>query len=202
MSLLGSAVALVGTMMLHPTGRQVLAGPHLAGTSHSLALASVPLAIFGFLVLTRRLDRMPNLPRFAFIVYAFAMVAVMSAAVVSGFVAPAIAEGLREAQGSEREVLVALFHYNGHLNRAFAGVHVVASSFAIILWSCAMLRQRSAGWLAILGIVIGALTLIGFGSGHVTLNVHGFGMIAIAHALWTSCVAVLLYRGTFTQPEG
>ena len=84
------------------------------------------------------------------------------------------------------------------MNRAFAGVHVVASSVAIILWSFSMLRQ--ARWLAVLGMVIGVLTLGAFASGHLTLNVHGFGMIAFAQALWTSCVAVLLYRGVFTRP--
>lgn len=198
-SLLTSTVALVGTMMLHPTGRQVIAGPHFASTSHSLALVSVPLALFGFLVFTRRLDRVPNLPWFAFIVYGLAMVAVMNAGVASGFVAPAIAAGLRNAQGAQRETLVALFHYNGHVNQAFASVYVVASSAAIILWSLSMLRQRAATWLAILGLVIGVLILAAFGSGHVTLNVHGFGMIAFAQALWSSCVAVLLYRGVFAQ---
>jgi hypothetical protein len=200
-SLIASALGTVATMALHPTAREIVhgGGDHHAGSSHSFALISIPLALFGFLVLTRRLARIPSLPLFAFVVYAFSSVAVTSAAVVSGFVAPAMAMGLRSTQGAERDVLDALLHYSGHLNQAFAGVFVVASSVAIILWSWSILRP--ARWLAAIGIFIGAITLVAYLSGHLRLNVHGFGVIAIAQAIWTICAGVLLMRGAFGTPE-
>jgi hypothetical protein len=200
-SLLASALALVVTMILHPTGHQIIRiGGAMAVLSHSLGLLSIPLALFGFLTLTRRLARTPNLSLLAFITYALGAVAVMCAAIFSGFVAPAVAMELREASAAERDLLDTLFHYTGRLNQAFAGVYVVASSVAIVLWCLAILSY--ARWLSGYGIVICAAILLAFGSGHLRLNVHGFGAVALAQGIWTVWIAVLLLRNTFVAPEG
>ena len=82
-----SALALLATMALHPTGHDVLrSGGGKAAVSHSIALISVPLALYGFLILTRRLG---GLALLAFITWAAGAMAVINAAVLSGFVAPA-----------------------------------------------------------------------------------------------------------------
>jgi hypothetical protein len=178
-SLMASALALLATMALHPTGHDVLRGGGKAAVSHSLALISVPLALYGFLILTRRLG---GLSLLAFITYTSGAVAVINAAVLSGFVAPAFVDDQT------------LFHYTGHLNQAFAAVYVIASSMAIVLWSVSILRRRAAMWIGALGIAVGVLTIAAFGSGHLRLNVHGFGAVAIAQAIWIVCVAVMLMR--------
>ncbi|HEY8132754.1 MAG TPA: hypothetical protein VII12_12785 [Thermoanaerobaculia bacterium] len=175
-SLGASALTLLATMALHPTGHDVLrSGGGKAAVSHSLALISVPLALYGFLILTRRLG---SLALLAFIIFAMAVMAVVNAAVLSGFVAPAFIDD------------PTLLHYTGRLNQAFAGVYVMASSMAIVLWSISILRQRISVWIGALGIVVGVLTMAAFGPGHLRLNVHGFGAVAIAQAIWMLCVAL------------
>jgi hypothetical protein len=90
---------------------------------------------------------------------------------------------------------------NGHLNQAFAMIFVVASSSAIFLWSIAMLRSglfsRSLG---IYGCVVAPLTLIAVLSGHVRLNVHGFGMVILGQAIWFISAGVLLWKEN-QEPE-
>lgn len=84
---------------------------------------------------------------------------------------------------------------SGHLNQAFAQVYVVASSAAIVLWSAAILRpgnfSRSLG---VYGCILGPLTVIAVHSGHIRLNVHGFGMIVVSQAVWFISAGVLLWK--------
>jgi hypothetical protein len=143
---------------------------------------------------TRRLSPGYGLADLALATYAFALVAVMSAAIASGFIAPRLIEALGHAEG-QRPIIDSLFHFNYQVNQAFAMVFVVLSSVAMLLWSVAMLRARSfARGIGIFGCVIGALLLLGVVSGHLRLNVHGFGMIMLLESAWLITVGVALYR--------
>jgi hypothetical protein len=185
-----STLALLATMAMHPTGHDVVQGAastlHRNAAVHTMAILAMPLALYGLLVLTRRLTA-PNLPWIALLFYALACAAGMCAAVASGFIAPKVADD------------AVLFHYTGLLNQGFALVFVLAASIAIVLWSIALLRQIA--WLGVLGLIVGTLTFLAVGSGHVRLNVHGFGAVVVAHAVWMVCVAVVLARGTLATGE-
>lgn len=182
-----STLGILFTMAFHPTGHEVVSGGagtlNLNAAVHALAILTMPLALYGLLVFTRRLAA-PNLPRIAFLFYLLGSVAGMIAAVASGFIGPAVSDDS------------VLFHYTGYVNRGFATILVLATSIAILLWSIALLRQ--VRWLGIVGIIIGVLVFVAVASGHVRLNVHGFGAVVIAQSIWTVCVAVLLVRGRFS----
>jgi len=78
-----------------------------------------------------------------------------------------------------------VFHYNFQLNQAFARLFAVASSIAIVLWSAAIIRRRAlAGGVGIYGWILGPITVAGVISGRLNPDVHGFGLIALAQALW------------------
>src|SRR5207302_6611267 len=87
------------------------------------------------------------------------------------------------------------FRYNGEVNQAYALVFVVASSVAIVLWSAAILRgrvfDRGVGYY---GCILGPATLALVLSGHLSLGVHGFGMIVLGQTIWFVIAAVLLWR--------
>jgi hypothetical protein len=53
------------------------------------------------------------------------------------------------------------------------------------------LFSRSLG---IYGCVVAPLTLIAVLSGHVRLNVHGFGMVILGQAIWFISAGVLLWK--------
>jgi hypothetical protein len=78
-----------------------------------------------------------------------------------------------------------VFDYNHRLNQAFARTYVVASSAAIVLWSASILRSRSlAPGVAIYGLLVGPAILLAVVSGHLRLDVHGFGLIVLPQAVW------------------
>jgi hypothetical protein len=87
------------------------------------------------------------------------------------------------------------FHLSGDLNQAFALVFVVASSAAILLWSIAILRSGIfSRALGIYGCFVAPLTLIAVLSGHIRLNVHGFGIVVLSQAVWFISAGVLLWK--------
>lgn len=203
--------ALAGTvvMLLHPTGTD-LGGAHAVGqvrlnlAVHSLAIAGVPVTFIGFVGLSRRM-LWTDFAVAATVIFGFGGVAVMGAAVWSGFVTPEVIGLIRDANGADTAIPAALLHYSGSINQAFAKVFVVASSVAIALWAIGMLRERHLSRAAaIAGVVIGALIVLAQLSGHLVLDVHGFGVVTFAQSAWIIWIGVLLVlrNGVLGDNEG
>ena len=199
---------MIVTLAAHPTGRDVLvpggAGDHAARIgvfAHAVAIASVPLLLFGLLGLTRRLRSESALAELAYVAYALGCVAVVCAASFSGFVATGVARQIVAGNEGGREVVKALFAYTGVLNQAFANVHLVATSAAILLWSIAILRDRSfpAG-VGTLGAIVGAASLLGSLSGHFRMTLHGLLVLVVTQGVWTIWIALLLRREAPPDP--
>jgi hypothetical protein len=210
LALIAGSIGLIITMALHPTGHDLLAPGQFDGIArlivavHTLALASIPVMFLGTLGLSRRLATPDKVSVCALVAYGFAGIAAMNAAALSGLVAPGLARQMAAATpGSETTNLWSvLFTYNGFLNQAFAMVFVVASSVALTLWSASILRNgvltRGVG---VYGCVLGPLTVVAVLSGHLRLNVHGFGLVVLGQAIWFVIVGVSLIRnGTSHVP--
>jgi hypothetical protein len=125
-----------------------------------------------------------------------AAVAVVPAAIASGWIGTELARAVAERGGEMRELERELLRLNGHVNQAFAEVHVVAAALAIMLWSLAILARggfpRALGYT---GGLLATATLAGLLSGHLRLDVHGFGLVVLGQALWLGACAVALWRG-------
>ena len=157
--------------------------------------AGTPILFFGFLGLSRHLDLNRPLVVAALIAYGFGAVAVMCAAVLSGLVATPLTGQMLEADEATRQVLNGFLNYTGLLNQGFTKVFVVASSIAVIFWSVSLWRLRgSMQALAMMGCVIGAVSVAAFFAGHLRLNVHGFGLFLFGQSLWTITLGALLLR--------
>lgn len=197
-ALITGSVMMLVTMLLHPTGHEMFQDLHgvapLGRAVHALALASVPMLVFGTLGLTRRLGA-GALATSALVTYAFASTAVLLAAVASGFLAPALMERILNSEGSERATLHALLQYNSIVNQAYARVFVVGSSAALVLWSLAVLQGRTLGrWSGGLGLVVGVLAFVAAVSGHLRLDVHGFGAVVLGQSIWLISVGAQMLR--------
>jgi hypothetical protein len=205
---MGGIALIVGTvgtlvvMALHPTGHELAeAGSRFASIArltagvHGLAIALMPVSFLGGLALTRRLASPDRLAIMAVVFYGFAMVAGMGAAAVSGFVAPDLVARMVGAEASAAGGWDIALTMSGRLNQAFARILVAASSAAIVLWSAAMLRSRALGRsVAIYGLVVGPAIVGALLSGHLTLDVHGFGLVVVAQAIWLVTVGALLSK--------
>jgi hypothetical protein len=200
--IIGAVAALV-TMSIHPTGGDLLAPGRLssmtllAGVAHGLAIASLPVAFLGALALTRYLDSPLRLAAGAVLAYGFALCAVMAAAAVSGFVAPPLLRRVVTEAPPMTDEWRLLVIYTGLLNRAFAMIFVMLSSGAVMLWSLAIVRTGAlAKSVGLYGVVIAPIIVIAVGSGHIALDVHGFGAVILLQAIWFISAGTSLWRAT------
>jgi len=202
-ALIVGAVGGVVTMIFHPTSHDLI-GPVdqiarrneiITVATHGLALVSIPISLFGFLGLSRRLGLDRPLVSAALVFYSFAAVAAMCAAVASGLIAPVITRQMLIGDESTRQSLRLLLWYDSLLNQGFAKVFFTALSLAIIFWSISILRiSRFAQTIGIIGCVVALVSLVGFFSGHVRLDVHGFGLFILAQSTWVILLGVFLCR--------
>ena len=186
-ALIGGTLAGLVTMALHPTGH-ALAGDFASvapinRTVHSLAIAGTIITFYGLVRLSRGLAR-TSVTDAALVAYGFGGIAVMFAAIASGFIATDITAIVLEKGGEAQALYEPARDFGWALNQASTRVFVVASSAAIALWSSAMLREpwfgRPIGFTGILiGILAIAATLLGM-----PMNIHGFGAIVLGQGIW------------------
>ena len=200
-ALIVGTVGYLLTMALHPIGitsasAEVLTRQNqIAIAVHALGLLSVPLVIFGFVGLSARVGWGRASTQFAFIVYAMAAVAVGLAAVADGLVAPALIQKTIGVSSESLAQLKTMLEFNWQFNQACAKVFVVGASLAIIAWSYAIASlgtfERVVAWF---GWFVGVASLAALFSGHIQMDVHGFGLVVLLQAIWNICVGVSLLR--------
>ena len=187
------------TMAIHPTGSHVLTPAqfeHLAVVSaiaHSLAMVSSLILVLGAFGLTRRLAAPDRLAFSGFVVFVFAVIAVLIATAVSGFIVPNIMRHMVKDVASNAPqwhiVIDAIFQ----INQAFSRIYSVATSVSIALWSISALRNGGLGrGIAIYGCIIAPLIILAICSSHLTLNVHGMAIVVFAQAVWFIGVGIQL----------
>jgi hypothetical protein len=191
--LLAGSLVILAVMILHPEAHDLMEEEHFAHRAHlnfmvhSVALVCLPVLFLGLLGLSRRLG-FSHLAIGAMVVYGFGSAAALGAAMTSGFVATELFEQVLRAEGEAREIRHALLDHTGHVIHACATVNVVAWAAAIILWSAAILRS------GLMSRAAGAAILLVFLSGHVGIDVHGYGLVIFAQAGWMIWVGILLCR--------
>src|SRR4029077_18048670 len=123
LALIAGSVGMIITMAVHPHGAispaQVESMARNLTIVHSLALASLMVLFLGALGLAQRVKSADRLDIAALVFFAFASVAVMSAAVMDGLVAPNILRRLVEAGAGAGESWRIVFRYNFEINQAF-----------------------------------------------------------------------------------
>jgi len=195
--LIAGPLAFLVVMFLHPTGHALMSeqGGRLARMNsfvHGLAIAATPVVFLGLLGLARRLGS-SHLTKAALVACGFGSVAVMSAAVGGGFVATGVIEEIVAADGSP--IPHALLEYTHLWNQAFATIFAVAYSAGILLFSAAILKSARMGRAgAVYGFVVGLAVMLALLSGHIAMDIHGFGAITLAQSSWLIWMGVGLCR--------
>jgi hypothetical protein len=203
LALVIGAAAGVIVMAVHPVGRQGLMSQQQTATMavstrmvHGFAIASLPILFLGALALTQHLNSPSRIALIALVFYGFALVALMIAGSMNGFVAPAIMSKL--VAGDATADFRRLFQeYTWTLNQSLAGVFVVGACIAIFLWSLEILRGLSLSRaLAIYGVLLAVGISVAYLSGRLPLTAHGFGIVTFAQSIWLAIAgASLLGQG-------
>jgi len=194
----GSLAGLV-TMAFHPTGHALTSDfAQVAAINrmvHSLAIAGTIATFLGLLRLSRQIANGKALSDAALVSYGFGAVAVMFAAIASGFIATDLTAIVLEAGGNARAAYEPAFDFGWALNQASTKVFVVTTSIGIALWSVAMLRDPAFGrGIGITGILVGSAATIATLSG-LRMDIHGFGAIVLGHGIWLIWTGIRLFRG-------
>lgn len=198
------------TMLFHPTGNDLLNQPDeiarrnelITTAAHSLAIFSLPLLFFGFLGFSRRLGLENPFNLAGLIAYGFGTIAVLNAAVINGLVAPTLTRKIIGADEPTQNLLRLILTSNFSLNQAFTKVFVVATAIALISWSICLLKKgRMMKATAIIGFAVGIFGILGILTGHLRLNVHGFGLFMFVQSIWTILIAVFMLRPEDKKPE-
>lgn len=200
--LVAGCVAALITMGFHPVG------PHGGLPSpqgmamlamhdrivHTLGIVAQPIFFLGAMALTRRLTAGNRVPLAALVVYGFAVVAIMVAAAMSGFVGADILSRMVEGD-PKLESRRMMLDYTFRINQAFAAIYTVGACAAIFLWSLEIVRtRRLAAGLGWYGLVLGPVIVLALCSGHLSLDVHGFGLVTLIQSIWFVIAGVLLMR--------
>jgi hypothetical protein len=193
----GSAVIII-TMTLHPSGPiapgDIDAVARKLVLVHALALVSLPVLFLGAWGLSRRIAAGNRLALAGLVTYAFALIAVMNAAVADGLVNPGLLRKISATSPPASDVWRIVFNYNGRLDGAFGQVYAVASLAAVVLWSVAMIRSGALSRVAaVFGCVLGAAGLVAIFAG-LLKSEHGFGMIVLGEAAWFVAVGATLFQ--------
>lgn len=186
---------------MHPEGHDVAGDPSGAVASvnvlvHSVMIAAQPLVLFGLLGLSRQL----GWNDFAVAAAAFFGVAVaagVSAAIMSGFVAPAMVEGATQGDVVSQGLLA----FTGHLNQGFAKVFLAMEAVAILLWSLAIIRTRALpAWLGYYGALAAAVMAMIPGRG--TVGVTEMMVATYLPAVWMIGVGAVMLTRAPAPAEG
>lgn len=201
MALIAGSVGMIITMALHPSGHVAAADmvPMIRKiiAVHGLALACLPILFLGTLGLSRRITCDNHLELIAVVFYAFGLFAIMNAGVANGLVFPVLLRRIADSAGSPQaiEAWRTIARYNFYVNQAYAQVFVAASSVAILLWSASIWRSRELRrGLGIYGCLLGPVTLGALFSGHLNLDVHGFGIVVLGQAIWFMVAGKILWN--------
>ena len=201
LALIAGTCGMIITMSLHPTGHvaggQVEPMIRMLIAVHALALACVPVQFLGAWGLSRRVASPDRLAVAGLVLYTFALLAVMNAAVADGLVTPNLLRQIVASAGSPPAIdgWRMMSRYNFYVNQAYAQVFVAGSSVAIVLWSASTWRSRELGrGLGVYGCILGLATLLALFSGHLNLDAHGFGIVIFAQASWFIVAGELLWR--------
>jgi hypothetical protein len=194
--LIAGAASFVLVMAIHPTAHGLMREETFARAAlfgrmvHALALAATPVVFLGLLGAARRLAP-SDLSVAGLVAFGFGSVAVMTAALASGFIFPGVVASIRAAE--ESNVPHAFLVYTSLWNRSSAAVHVVAFAAGTLLLAAGILRHRNRLPMplttGVSGIAAGVLVLGFFLTGHVGLDVHG------ARILWYIQTAWLIWLG-------
>lgn len=192
-SIIAGVLAGFVTMAVHPTGRALLGDFERVAPinrfAHALAIAGTIATFYGLVRLTRAFENQRSLTDAALVVYGFGAIAVMFAAIASGFIGTSLAEQILLAGGDARTAYEPVQDLGWALNQACTRVFVVTASIGIGFWSLAMLREPRFGrGLGLTGLVVGAAAIVATLVG-MPMDIHGFGAIVLGHGIWLTGTA-------------
>jgi hypothetical protein len=168
---------------------------------HAALIALMGALLFAFGELSRLLGMRRATVRAALLAYAIGTGAMMGAALISGFVVPALASQYAGASAAELEGFRTLAVLSTIGNQTLAQFAVASTSVAVFLWSLALMRgPRALPGVAILGLLVAVGPVAALLTGLIALKVTGMSLVVGCQTLWNLAVAVPMIRRRLGEP--
>ncbi|HQR06372.1 MAG TPA: hypothetical protein PLN21_06095 [Gemmatales bacterium] len=188
---------------------------------HGTLIGLMGLLVVGFSSLSSRMGWQHTLVRTAFISFCMGVMAMIAAALISGFIIPEFVEGYqaRTAQqmktsdhghavavipaepssAASLEQIKSMLQIMGLArsgNQVCSRMGVLASAISYLLWSLALLRYTGrVKWVGIFGTFAGLLLSAALLLGFLPMNVHGMLVYVGVQACWSVAVGWMMLTG-------
>jgi len=166
---------------------------------HGILIALMYLVLLALTEFSVRRGLARPAVRAALIAYGAGVLLVTTAALVSGFITPAIALAVPAVAPADAALITQFATFASIFNQAFARCAEVLISAGIALWSLELLRGSvAARALAVFGLLTGLGCALALVSGVLQVRVHGMAAVLALQSLWTIGVGALLLRDART----
>jgi hypothetical protein len=186
-SLIVSAILLIVTMVLHPSGGSIEHILKIKGVlmgSHSLAIFSLPFVGFGFWGLSVTLQTKNYLSMLGFIMSCFGLVAGMIAATINGLTLPLFISN-DPNENLDLNTLKLILTYGKYINIPMDYIMISMLSFAIVIWSFLIIRTGLfPKWIGYFGLLLISFGILGIFLQFNFANLFGFRIFIFGMATW------------------
>lgn len=196
LAILASVLLMTITMGLHPAGGGI---EHLRSISglivftHTVAIVSVPVLVYGIRGFTRRLGPDSRLAEGGFISFSCGLVAVIVAAALNGLALPIFVGTLEVSDERLLEMAGLILRYGFSLNQAFDVIFIIFACAGILLWSMAIFNgKRLPLWFGVLGTISAMGALAALAAGIVLTDLSGFRVFMTGLIGWLALAGVLM----------
>jgi hypothetical protein len=185
-SLIISAILMIITMVLHPSGGSVEHILKIKGVlmgSHGLAIFSLPFVGFGFWGLSNVLQTKSQLSMLGFMMSCFGLVAGMIAATMNGLTLPLYVSNAPDAL--DPNTLKAILTYGRYINIPMDYIMIVMISCGIAIWSFLIVRtDLFPKWIGYFGLLLISFGILGIFLQFNFANLFGFRIFIFGMASW------------------
>jgi hypothetical protein len=168
----------------------------LSGWVHGVLIALMLGIFYGLVEFSRRRGIVLPWVRAGLIAYAVGVLAMIGAAMMSGFAIGQVASFAAHLADPDLHASAQLLNFCVVLNQMCANLGAIMMSLGIVFWSIDLLRGPRLAWLVgIFGLLIGLVPAAALVLGVLHLDVHGMTGVVLLQSVWNIGIGVLLARG-------
>ena len=197
-SLIIGSVLIITTMVLHPAGgsiEYIIKSTKSITATHTLAIFSLPILLFGFYGLTNRLLDKWKLAKLALIIIGFGLIAAMFAAVINGLTLPYFLGKYENNLAENEAVLKLITSYGFAINKPLDYIFIATTCLAITIYSSLMISSKTLPkWIGYFGISIITFAIIGLFNNFVFTNLIGFQVYIFGVSTWFLATGISLFK--------
>ncbi len=179
----------------HAIATEIIDEAPLNQSVHGLMIVMTISFYWALSYLTDALGRSKYAVRMADQVFLLATIAMAGAALISGFLTPALANNFLNVDAASQGHFLSLLRSSHAMNQTLAQAGTIGYGLALILWSTALSALTGLNRLSgVVGVIAGVGLIAALGMGYLRLDVFGMTLALIVIIVWFCLIAVQMIR--------